>query len=62
MRGSLSYRSPSDPRAFFIFELYVNEQSWADHQQTAHFKVFVDTMLPRLEKRERVPYVPYAAV
>lgn len=58
----LPYRSPSDPRAFFIFELYVNEQGWADHQQTAHFKVFVDTMLPRLEKRERVPYVPYAAV
>lgn len=58
----LPYRSPSNPRAFFIFELYVNEQGWAHHQQTDHFKVFVDTMLPRLEKRERVPYIPYAAV
>jgi quinol monooxygenase YgiN len=58
----LPYRSPKNPRAFFIFELYVNEQGWAAHQQTDHFKAFVDTMLPRLEKRERVPYVPYAAM
>ena len=57
----LPYRSPTNPRAFFIFELYVNEQGWAAHQQTDHFKAFVDTMLPRLEKRERVPYVPYTA-
>jgi quinol monooxygenase YgiN len=57
----LPYRSPTNPRAFFIFELYINEQGWAAHQQTGHFKAFVDTMLPRLEKRERVPYVPYTA-
>jgi len=57
----LPYRSPTNPRAFFIFELYRNEQGWADHQQTDHFKGFIDTMLPRLEKRVRVPYVPYAA-
>ena len=56
----LPYRSPTNHRAFFIFELYVNEQGWTDHQQTDHFKAFVDTILPRLEKRERVPYVPYA--
>jgi quinol monooxygenase YgiN len=57
----LPYRSPSNPRAFFIFELYLDEQGWAAHQQTAHFKTFADTMLPRLEKRERVLYVPYTA-
>ena len=57
----LPYRSPTNPRAFFIFELYLNEQGWADHQRTDHFKGFIDTMLPRLEKRVRVPYVPYAA-
>jgi quinol monooxygenase YgiN len=57
----LPYRSPTNPRAFFIFELYLNEQGWAAHQQTAHFKAFADTMLPRLEKRERVSYVPYTA-
>ncbi|MBV9238585.1 MAG: antibiotic biosynthesis monooxygenase [Xanthobacteraceae bacterium] len=55
----LPYRSPTNPRSFFIFELYLNEQGWAAHQKTAHFKAFVDTTLPRLEKRERVPYVPY---
>jgi quinol monooxygenase YgiN len=57
----LPYRSPTNTRAFFIFELYVDEQGWAAHQQTDHFKVFVDTMLPRLEKRERAPYAPYTA-
>jgi quinol monooxygenase YgiN len=57
----LPYRSPTNHRAFFIFELYLNERDWVDHQQTDHFKAFVDTILPRLEKRERVPYVPYAA-
>jgi quinol monooxygenase YgiN len=57
----LPYRSPTNRRAFFIFELYVNEQGWAAHQQTDHFKTFVDTMLPLLEKRERVPYIPYTA-
>jgi hypothetical protein len=28
----LPYRSPTNPRAFFIFELYLNEQGWAAHQ------------------------------
>jgi quinol monooxygenase YgiN len=55
----LPYRSPTDPAAFFIFELYRNEAGWAAHQQTAHFKSFVDTMLPRIASRERIPYVPY---
>ena len=45
----LPYRSPSNPRAFFVSELYVNEQGWAAHQQTNHFKAFVDTILPRLQ-------------
>jgi quinol monooxygenase YgiN len=58
----LPYRSPTNPRAFFIFELYFSEQDWAAHQQTAHFKNFVDTTVPRLEKRQRVPYVPYTAI
>ena len=57
----LPYRSPTDPRSFFIFELYVNEQGWTDHQQTDHFQGFLETTLPRLERRVRVPYVPYAA-
>ena len=56
----MPYRSPTNPAAFFIFELYRNEAGWAEHQRTDHFKSFVDNMLPRLAKRERVPYVPYA--
>jgi quinol monooxygenase YgiN len=55
----LPYRSPTDPAAFFIFELYKNEAGWVEHQRTDHFKAFVETMLPRIARRERVPYVPY---
>jgi quinol monooxygenase YgiN len=55
----LPYRSPTDPKSFFIFELYRNEAGWAEHQSTVHFKAFVETMLPRIARRERVPYVPY---
>ena len=57
----LPYRSPTDPKAFFIFELYRNEAGWAEHQSTAHFEAFVETMLPRIARRERVPFVPFAA-
>jgi quinol monooxygenase YgiN len=58
----LPYRSPTNPRAFFIYELYVDEAGWAAHQQTTHFKAFVDEMLPRLARRERIPFVPFAKV
>ena len=58
--GVLPYRSPTDPAAFFIFELYRNEAGWAELQKTGHFKAFVETMLPRIARRQRVPYVPYA--
>jgi len=57
----LPYRSPTDPKAFFIFELYRNEAGWAEHQRTDHFKAFADTMLPRIARRERVPFVPFAS-
>ena len=57
----LPYRSPTDPKAFFIFELYRNEAGWAAHQKTDHFKAFAVTMLPRIARRERVPFVPFAS-
>ena len=57
----LPYRSPTDPKAFFIFELYRNEAGWAAHQRTDHFKAFADTMLPRIARRERVSFVPFAS-
>ena len=56
----LPYRSPTSPSSFFIFELYVDEAGWAAHQQTRHFKAFVDDMLPLLARRDRIPFVPYA--
>src|SRR3954470_19073395 len=58
----LPYRSPTDPKAFFIYELYVDEAGWAAHQQTSHFKAFADEMLPRLARRERIPFVPFATI
>lgn len=56
----LPYRSPTDPKAFFIFELYRNAAGWDAHQQTNHFKAFVERTVPRLARRQRIPYVPYA--
>jgi quinol monooxygenase YgiN len=58
----LPYRSPTDPKSFFVFELYHDEAGWAAHQQTPHFKAFIDEMLPRLARRERIPFVPFAAI
>ena len=56
----LPYRSPTDPNSFFIFELYRDEKAWAEHQTTEHFKRLIPDMVRRLDKRERVPFVPFA--
>jgi quinol monooxygenase YgiN len=55
----LPYRSPTSPALFFIFELYVDEAGWGAHQETAHFKAAVKELLPRVTRRERVPFIPY---
>ena len=55
----LPYRSPTSPSSFFIFELYVDEAGWGAHQETPHFKKAVAELLPRVIKRERIPFVPY---
>ena len=34
----LPYRSPTNPRLFFVFELYVNQAAWGAHEATDHFK------------------------
>jgi quinol monooxygenase YgiN len=57
----LPYRSPTAPALFFIFELYVDEAGWAAHQETRHFKDAVADLLPRVTRRERVPFVPYVS-
>ena|SRR5258708_704496 len=58
----LPYRSPTDPALFFVFELYVDEAGWAAHETTAHFKEAVAGLLPRVIRRERVPFVPFMAL
>ena len=58
----LPYRSPSNPSQFFIFELYENEAAWGVHQETAHFQAAIKELLPRVSKRERVPFSPYVSV
>ncbi len=55
----LPYRSPEDIRDFFLFELYVDDVSWHAHQETEHFKTTIADLGPRLEKRERIPFVPF---
>ena len=55
----LPYRSPTSPASFFIFELYVDAAGWNAHQETKHFKDCIRELLPRVIKRERVPFVPY---
>ena len=57
----LSYRSPRNPLLFFVFELYVNEAAWSAHEATDHFKSAVAQLLPRVTRRERVPFIPFLA-
>jgi quinol monooxygenase YgiN len=55
----LPYRSPTNPALFFVFELYVDAAGWAAHETTAHFREAVAGLLPRVTRRERVPFVPF---
>lgn len=55
----LPYRSPTNASRFFIFELYRNDEAWGAHQETAHFKEAIKELLPRVSRRDRVPFVPY---
>lgn len=52
-------RSPTNPLSFFIYELYVDEAGWDSHNESEHFQSAVKELLPRVAKRERVPFVPY---
>jgi quinol monooxygenase YgiN len=57
----LPYRSPTNRALFFIFELYVDEAAWGAHEATDHFKAAIKELLPRVSRRERVPFVPFLA-
>jgi quinol monooxygenase YgiN len=54
----LTHRSPSNKALFFIFELYTDESGWAAHQETEYFKTAIEELLPRVARRERIPFLP----
>jgi len=58
--GNLMYeahRDPADPRAFLLYERYVDEAAYRAHGDSPHFRQhgFGDAV-PRLEARERSFY------
>ncbi|WP_178130289.1 putative quinol monooxygenase [Reyranella sp. CPCC 100927] len=56
------HRSPSNDHVFFLYELFTDEAAFEAHQQTDHFKsLIVEQGLPKLVRRERVPFTPLAA-
>jgi quinol monooxygenase YgiN len=61
-KGCIHYlvnRSKDDPDAFLLFEQYQDEQALASHSETPYFKrIVLDTIVPLLEKRERILYTP----
>src|SRR5262249_7461902 len=57
----LPYRSPTNRSLFFVFELYVNEAAWGAHEGTNHFNAAIKELLPRVTRRERVPFMPFLA-
>lgn len=55
----IPYRSPTDPLAFFVYELYADKVGWDAHNASPHFLSAVEELLPRVTRRERVPFVPF---
>ena len=55
----MPYRPPTNPNAFFVYELYRDAAGWDAHNESAHFQSAVEELLPKVEVRERVPFVPY---
>ena len=48
------YRDPSVPRVFHIFEIYDDEEAFAEHGASDHFKrLALELAIPALEGRER---------
>jgi quinol monooxygenase YgiN len=58
----IPYRSPTNPSLFFVYELYAEEAAWGEHEKTAHFKEAIKELLPRVVRRERVPFIPFVTI
>lgn len=55
-----AHRSPDDPRLFFLYEQYDDENGYQAHMATDHFEKYVrGEAIPRLESRERSFYVTF---
>ena len=46
-------QDPQDPTNAMLYEVYDNEAAFEAHQQTPHFKKYLDTALQWLDHRER---------
>jgi quinol monooxygenase YgiN len=57
----LPLRSPANSGQFFIFEIYKDRKAWDAHQATEHFRKAIEDLVPRVARRERVPFVPYVS-
>ncbi|MDH4191817.1 MAG: antibiotic biosynthesis monooxygenase [Betaproteobacteria bacterium] len=44
---------PNDPTKVMLYEVYDSEAAFELHQQTPHFRKYLETALPCLESRER---------
>ena len=55
----LGHRSPTDPRAFFLYEQYEDEAALQAHRSSAHFaKYATDGIYKLMESRELEIYQP----
>ena len=53
------HRHKTDPRRFFIYEMYRDEAAFTEHNESDHFKRYVlGEALPRLQSRERTFFEP----
>jgi quinol monooxygenase YgiN len=53
------HRDPDDPRAFFLYERYVDRAALEAHWASDHFReLAVEGFIPLLESRERALYEP----
>lgn len=51
------HRGPSDPRLFFLYEVYRDASALNEHSESEHFKRYVlGQALPLLESRQRVEW------
>lgn len=55
-------RSLNDPRVFLLYEIYDDEEAYAAHGESEHFKQYGHGLaLPLLEGRERAFFIPIDA-